>query len=134
MKRPHWWHKAEFRFHNWRRRTFCRRTTAVPLDQVQRRIELFLTALYGRALSVAPFAEHRRRNVVMRALVRRRMLIAPPLATHEGDAVLLPAEMVPRTDVPVLTTYRLLALEQAERIMRHTADLAPADALERDLY
>jgi nitric oxide reductase NorD protein len=134
VKRPHWWHKAEFRFHNWRRRTFRRRTTAVPLDQVQRRIELFLTALYGRALSVAPFAEHRRRNVVMRALVRRRMLIAPPLATHEGDAVLLPAEMVPRTDVPVLTTYRLLALEQAERIMRHTADLAPADALERDLY
>jgi len=134
VKRPRWWHKAEYRFNNWRQRTLSRRTTAVPLERVQHRIELFLTALYGRPLSVAPFDHQRRRNAVVRALVRRRMLIAPPMATHEGDAVLLPPEMAPRAGLPVLTTYRLLALEQAERIVRHTADLVPADALERDLY
>jgi nitric oxide reductase NorD protein len=134
VKRPRWWHKAEYRFNNWRRHTFRRRTAAVPLEQVQHRIELFLTALYGRPLSVATFGDHRRRNAVVRALVRRRMLIAPPMATHEGDAVLLPAELAPRAGLPVLSTYRLLALEQAERIVRHSADLLPTDALERDLY
>src|SRR5206468_9042564 len=45
------------------------------------------------------------------------------------------SDLSERDDVPVLTRYRLLALEQAERLVRGTAlTPLPRDPLERDLY
>ena len=60
----------------------------------------------------------------------------PTAATTDGKSVLLPPHM-PRgvSREEAIARYRLLAIEQAERIMRGTAARVPADdALVRDLY
>ena len=53
----------------------------------------------------------------------------------DGATIRLPVELR-ADDGPerALGHYRLLALEQAERLIRGTATLAPADPLERDLF
>ncbi len=90
----------------------------VALATVRRRLELLLAAMYGRPLSVGPVAPH----------------------THDFAAspydITLPAFLDARIGVPQATEqYRLLAIEQAERIARGTdADPLPADVLVRDLY
>lgn len=132
--RLRWWLKARYRLGEWHQRRRRRSSRAVPLERVHRRIELFLTAFYGRAISVAPL-EDKHPGLVSRAFARRGLLVARPVATYEGEAVLLPAQLHNRADAPVLTRYRLLALEQAERMVRGTGAVPlPPDALERDLY
>ena len=90
----------------------------VALATVRRRLELVLAAMYDRPLSVGPLAPH----------------------THDAAAsphdITLPAFLDARAGVPQATKqYRLLAIEQAERMARGTdTDPLPADVLVRDLY
>jgi nitric oxide reductase NorD protein len=107
----------------------------VPLEQVHRRLELFLTALYGRTISVSPLEDAARHGILRRARARLGFGGPPPKARCAEGAVLLPAALSRRDDVSVLTRYRLLALEQAERLVRGTAYTPlPRDPLERDLF
>ena len=117
------------------RRSWRGRVERLPLEQVHRRLELQLVAMYGRPMSIEPMP------IPRRALDRVRRLIG---RTHSGDGV--PAIDGDRIRLPValpapggrsraLARYRLFAIEQAERIARGTAAHAPThDPLERDLY
>jgi nitric oxide reductase NorD protein len=119
-----------------RRKVTLRRPT-VELEHVQRRLELLLMALYGQSIGVAPV--HTRplgwADRVARALSRDPRSHEPtpevglddirlPASLHAGDG-----------DDAAVARFRLLAVEQAERLTRGTANHAPhSDALERDLY
>ncbi|GJG85260.1 hypothetical protein tb265_04410 [Gemmatimonadetes bacterium T265] len=108
---------------------------ALPaLEDVRRRLELVLAALYGRPLRVEPAPEPRPPSWVWRLLGAQRP--APPLATHAGDTIRLP-HTLPATDADeALACWRLLALGQAERVVRGSAALVEGaeDPLERTLY
>lgn len=131
--------RAASRLASWRDRLLRlgREGRAVTsLEQVHRRLELFLTALYGRTISIAPF--DRRGTLLSRGTARRRLLrilSGRMLSSAEGDSIFLPPALADRDDVPALMRYRLLALEQAERIVRGTTSVPlPSDPLERDLF
>jgi nitric oxide reductase NorD protein len=108
----------------------------MPLAQVQRRLELVLTAVYGRPIPIAPIA-----NTFWNRERIRRLSVADIYGTEatpsvDGETIFLPLELATRGDAAqTAARYRLFAIEQAERIARGTATLAPhADPLERDLY
>src|SRR5215218_2257243 len=111
-----------------------------PLDAVRRRLELFLAAMYGRPIPVAA-AEP---ATALRPLLRRILGLAPPRrsedepgASIDGERILLPARLAEPDGGPdAFARYQLLAIGQAERLVRGTLSLAPGgDApLERDLY
>jgi nitric oxide reductase NorD protein len=88
-----------------------RPATTMPLEQVRRRLELGVAAMYGLPVRVAPAGASADADVVL-----------PQRLAMHGDA----DEAVAR--------YRLLALAQAARLARGTNAGAPADALVRDLY
>jgi nitric oxide reductase NorD protein len=93
------------------------------LADVRRRLELVVSALYGRHIPITP-------AVPGRGWGRT----TAPTAANDGERILLPATLQGGGDA--LARYRLMAVEQAERIARGTAGLAPPprEALERDLY
>ena len=106
-----------------------RTTPEVALDTVRRRLELLLAATYGVRFEIAPLADDTPRNTFH--VGRRR-----PMARHDGVAIKLPATMDASDGTQAaIARYRLLAIEQAMRIMRGSAALAPtANAIARDLY
>jgi nitric oxide reductase NorD protein len=118
----------------------------VQLESVQRRLELLLAAMYGRQFQIAAVPEPRRRSWWLRPFeAGARLLDAEPrhlrtrevLAATEGECIQLPHELptVAGNATTTLAQYRLLAIEQAERLTRGTAAYAPgADRLEHDLY
>ena len=115
----------------------ARRRPTVALEEVQRRLELLLTAMYGRRIGVSP-VQTRKLNWAERVA---RSLSRDPLA-HEPtpevgtDDIRLPDAVSAHAGADAaVARFRLLAVEQAERLTRGTASQAPhADALERDLY
>jgi nitric oxide reductase NorD protein len=119
----------------WRERD---RGRALALDDVRRRLEMLLAGVYGRPLQLdaatapeAPAALTR-----LRELPARHLRSAGPQAAARGDRILLPPAL-PNDGGDALARYRLLAIEQAERIERGTTGAMPGDsasALERDLY
>jgi nitric oxide reductase NorD protein len=106
-----------------------RTTPEVALDAVRRRLELLLAATYGVRFEIAPVADDTPRNTFH--VGRRR-----PIARHDGVSIKLPATMDASDGAhAAIARYRLLAIEQAMRIMRGSAALAPAgNAIARDLY
>jgi nitric oxide reductase NorD protein len=112
----------------------------VPLDDVRRRLELFLAAMYGRPIPVAA-AEP---PTAPRPLLRRILGLAPPRrsddepgASIDGERIVLPPRLAETGAGPdTFARYQLLAIGQAERLVRGTLSLAPGDdaPLERDLY
>ena len=107
----------------------------VRLDDVRRRIGLLLLALYGDALVVEAHEAPAAKGFLSR-LGRRRARAHEALATSEGPRVILPEALVAADGADrAVRRYRLLAVEQAERIRRGTASVMPAaDPLERDLF
>ena len=105
-------------------------TPEIALDTVRRRLELLLAATYGLRFEIAPAADETPRNTFH---VRKRR----PIARHDGISIKLPATMdASDGDAAAIARYRLLAIEQAVRIMRRSTALAPSgnDAVARDLY
>ncbi len=102
----------------------------IALDTVRRRLELLLAATYGVRFEIAPVADDTPRNTFH--VGRRR-----PMARHDGVSIKLPATMDASDGADAaVARYRLLAIEQAVRIMRRSAALAPTanNAITRDLY
>jgi nitric oxide reductase NorD protein len=110
---------------------------SVALESVHRRLELVVAALYGRPLSMSSTAPGRRslteRAFGVLGLQREAHRSAPSV---EGETIRLPEMLdAPDGDAAAISRYRILAIEQAERIVRGTPAQVPAtDPLERDLY
>jgi nitric oxide reductase NorD protein len=90
----------------------------VALDPLRRRLELLLSAMYGRAFQVG--------------------VVAPGTIGASGGAgeIRLPATLDARAGVPdTIARYRLLAIAQAARLARDVERHVPAtDVLARDLF
>ncbi|HEX6536184.1 MAG TPA: hypothetical protein VF041_16455, partial [Gemmatimonadaceae bacterium] len=124
----------------WRRWRARRSRSELELDLVRRRLELLLRAMYDRPLTIADADDPRERGwgARLRRLASGRPASRAPLPATDGEQLYLPRALPARgaggADA-ALARYRLLAMEQAERVARGTAQAAPAgDPLERDLY
>jgi nitric oxide reductase NorD protein len=117
--------------------TLFRRDRSVALADVRRRLELLITAMYGRHIPIVAPAT-RRDGWWARAWRRVSPFQVPEtLAASDGEALRLPPVIDASSgDGNAIARYRLLAIEQAERVMRGTAAVAAGaqDALERDLF
>jgi nitric oxide reductase NorD protein len=111
--------------------SLTRRPTAVHLAQMHRRLELVLTAAYGRPIVIAA---NERRGWARKSVFA--LMSNLTTASIEGDVIRLPEVLESGGDQQRgADRYRLLAIEQAERLARGTSTLAPwTDPLERDLY
>ncbi|HEU4643854.1 MAG TPA: VWA domain-containing protein, partial [Gemmatimonadaceae bacterium] len=122
------------------RRWRARRRPALELDAVRRRLELLLRAMYDRPILIVDADDPREHGLGarLRRLAAGRASHHTPLPATDGESLYLPRSLpVPAGagDAEALARYRLLAMEQAERLARGTAALAPSgDPLERDLY
>ena len=108
----------------------------VKLDDVRRRLEIVLAATYNRAIPVAELPDDRPPRGVRRWVATVQAMRRPQLPTTDGTTVLLPPHMpaAMRTD-EAIARYRLIATEQAERLVRGTVAFTPfGDPLARDLY
>jgi len=109
---------------------------AVGLADVRRRLELLLAGVYGVPISIAA-AEPPREKPVRRLLRRTpgHLRAAAALPSSDGERVLLPARL-DDAGPEALRRYRILAIEQAERLARGTAQALPSSEppLVRDLY
>ena len=114
-----------------------RQPRRVGLDSVRRRLELLLTAMYGRHMPIA--TPNVRREDWWRRALRAVSPFSEPetIPASDGESLRLPAfvDAMAGNDAAI-ARYRLLAIEQGERVMRGTAAVAAAtaDALERDLF
>ncbi|MEJ7809728.1 MAG: hypothetical protein WKG32_04845 [Gemmatimonadaceae bacterium] len=118
-------------------RGWRRRRPVVELASVGRRLELLLAALYGRPITIVAADDTRRPGLLAQYGMTRHLHRARSLASLDGGVVHLPRELSVGDSLPsTLQTYRLLALEQAERLHRGSAAHLPPDGapIERDLY
>jgi nitric oxide reductase NorD protein len=109
----------------------------VALESVRRRLELLLAAMYGRAIPIASPATHRESWWRRAARAASPFQQVAPLPASDGESLRLPPSMdASGGDATALARYRLLAIEQGERVMRGTSAIAAAatDSLERDLF
>jgi nitric oxide reductase NorD protein len=109
----------------------------VELTTVRRRLELLLTAMYGRHIPIAPPAPKRGGwwSRTWRSVSPFQQ--ADTVAASDGEALRLPPHLdAVQGDDAAIARYRLLAIEQAERVLRGTAVIAAdaSDDLERDLF
>jgi hypothetical protein len=128
------------RWHAWRGRN---EPPVVALDQVRRRLECLLAALYDRPVRVEALTPPAPPGVVWRVVDGVMRVVGgggratDMLARVDGDCVRLPAAVHAEAGPEAAVAhYRLLALQQAERLVRGTAAWAPADGdlLVRDLF
>jgi hypothetical protein len=115
---------------------WLRTRPVVELDAVRRRLELLLAAMYGRHIPIA--VPDRRRESW---LARTWRAVSPfseaeSVAASDGESLRLPPSMDASPGaIEAIARYRLLAIEQAERVVRGTAVAAAGlDSLERDLF
>ena len=113
------------------RSAFVHQQRSVRLEDLHRRLELVLTAAYGRPIVIAPNDLRAWSGKSMSALVSNLTR-----ASLDGEVIRLPQEIETGGDPRrAAARYRLLAIEQAERLARGTSNFAPTtDPLERDLY
>jgi nitric oxide reductase NorD protein len=113
---------------------------ALPLARVRARLELFLEALLGQAPPILPADRPPAPTWLARVMGRAPRHLTPrvALAATDGVRIWLPRVLeAPAGEPAALATYRLLALEQAARVVRGTpraGRLPPSGTLERDLY
>ena len=118
----------------WRRQANARQPEVLHLVDVRPRLELFLRAAFGRALTVGiaeapalPSLFSRLGRRIPRHLIERRAL-----ASTDGERIRLPRTL-PAADRG-LDRYRLLATGLAARAVRGTPRYLPSVRLVRDLF
>ena len=114
------------------------RRRVVRLDDVRRRLELLVTAVYDRPIPIAATEKPKGRawSIWMEPFAPRHLQRNDALPTTDGQRIQLPREIVGTDADAALAQYRLMAIEQAERIVRGTTArvIATATPAERDLY
>jgi len=97
----------------------------LELQQVRRRLELLLAGMYGRTMRIG-----------VQGAASRAAAPGGAQAPKSHPDVVLPRSMDAREGVEAAAArYRLLAIQQAERVMRGSTTIAlPDSMLERDLY
>jgi nitric oxide reductase NorD protein len=110
----------------WRRYGAAAEDRATSLTAVRTRLELFLTALLGTSLTIAPIEPPAPATWLSRlAHGPSRRRDRSPHSGTDGRRVCLPASLPPGTSgLDALTLYRLLAVEQAARLVRGTAQVS----------
>ena len=110
----------------------------VRLDDVRRRLELLVTAVYDRPIPIttAEPTRSRIRSLWTDPFGARHLMRTETLATTDGERIQLPREITATDPEAALAEYRVMAMEQAERIARGTmAGVAEATTqIERDMY
>jgi nitric oxide reductase NorD protein len=110
----------------------------VALEDVRRRLELLLAAVYGHPVTVAAADPPRAPGPLSRLFRRIPAHMAAPdaLPASDGERVLLPPRLEPGRGGDPLARYRVMAMQQAERLARGTVIALPEDEppLVRDLY
>lgn len=111
----------------WRRYAAAPEDPTVPLTVVRARLEIFLTALIGTSINVVPIEP----PAPVSWLSRLAHGPSPtrgdgsPRSATDGRRIYLPASLPPETcGLDALTVYRLLAVEQAVRLARGTAQMS----------
>ena len=122
----------------WERQRAAHRSRTVKLDDVRRRLELLVTAVYDRPIPIAT-TERRRSMFGTRwtdPFAPRHLQQVQSLATTDGVRIQLPAQIEAADADTALAMYRVMAIEQAERVVRGTTTKVPeaGTPLERDLY
>lgn len=116
------------------------RPSVVELEAVRRRLELLIAAYYGKAIVVEAVDVAGHVGWVRRYLLRSdgERTASAALPRTDGERILLPRALDASSgEDEAIALYRLLAMEQAERIVRGTvASLPGPDAapLLRQLY
>ena len=119
----------------WRRYGASPEDRATSLRAVRTRLEIFLTALLGRSIAIAPMEPPAPASWLAR-LARH-----PSRSRHDGSLhsgtdgrrVYLPAAVPPATcGLDALAIYRLMAVEQAVRLVRGTARVSARHRERRD--
>ena len=90
-----------------------KRPRTLEFAAVQRRLEIILSAMFGQPLGDG-------------------LLVAGPSAEPNERSIVLPRSI--SDDGGAAERYRLLAIEQAARVVRGTRTRIPSDPMERDLY
>jgi nitric oxide reductase NorD protein len=108
------------------------------LDDVRRRLELLLAAMYGHAIPVAAAEPPSDPGWLgsLFAAVPKHMRGAPAAASTDGERILLPPELPLGEGDDAPARFRVLAVAQAERLARGTPALAPGGEfpIQHDLY
>jgi nitric oxide reductase NorD protein len=109
----------------------------VRLEDVRRRLEVLLAALYGREIPIVALDPARDTAAGRTARLPAHLRAAGPVAASDGERIHLPAQLDAGEGADAaLARYRVMAIGQAERLVRGTAALAPGtdEPLARDLY
>ena len=121
----------------WARRAAGRTQAPPGLEELKRRLELFVAAVFPGAPEIG-VAEPPAPPSYLARLARRRtshLYSADALPSSDAARIRLPGRLDPLPAAAVAGRYRLLALEQAARVHRGTLSaLPPGDELLRDLY
>jgi nitric oxide reductase NorD protein len=124
----------------WRRVSPPTERRVLPLARIKERLEVFLHAVYGEMPSLHPNDPPPAPTWLARLMGRapRHLALRTAAASTDGEWIWLPRALdVSVAEDTALSMYRLLAVEQAARVVRGTPGFLPqarTEALERDLY
>jgi nitric oxide reductase NorD protein len=121
----------------WRRRAERSAVAPLSLAELAPRLGLLIAAVTGRTLPLAA-AQRPAPPTLLTRLFRRSEgpHWTSALPATDGARIWLPADLAPLSSEAALTAYRVLALQQATRVVRGSARFwpGPRDTLWGDLY
>jgi nitric oxide reductase NorD protein len=116
------------------------RPAVVELESVRRRLELLIAAYYGRAMAIEAVDVAKHVGWIPRYVLRAHgeRAASDALPRTDGERILLPRAIdASEGEDNAIALYKLLAIEQAERIVRGTVAALPGPdehPLLRELY
>ncbi len=116
------------------------RPAVVELESVRRRLELLIAAYYGAKITVEAVDAAKHVGWIRRYVLRAHgeRAVSNALPRTDGERILLPRAVdASDGEERAIALYKLLAIEQAERILRGTVALLPGPdepPLLRELY
>lgn len=131
-------HATVFMQDLWRRRA-APSATPLPLalSDLSQRLDILIAAVAGVSYTIRVAQKPAPATLLKRLFERHdRPRVAQPVPATDGASIWLPAVLSATDDGTVLQWFRTMALQQATRAMRGSAqwDLGKSSPLQRDLY